>query len=151
MLWGASWSVWCKRHTHLTLAFARLPPCAARILFYSWVPTGGAYVASCLAVMALAAALQALRALRAHCEARWAAQAAAGPCSSSSSATSSCAGMCRERAEMDTFAFLLSAALRLLSRALITCRTFDVLPSPLPQPPAAAAARVRATTAAAAR
>lgn len=39
-----------------------LPCCAAMILFQSWVPaSGGAYVASCLAIIALAVAVQASR------------------------------------------------------------------------------------------
>ncbi|KAL4421473.1 hypothetical protein ABPG75_010764 [Micractinium tetrahymenae] len=51
---------------------------SAMILFQSWVPTsGGAYVASCLAIMALAVAVQALKACNLRLEARWAANRAA--------------------------------------------------------------------------
>ena len=52
-------------------------PAAAVILFKSWVPSsGGAYVASCLAVIALAVAVQAVKAVSLRLEARWAMQLA---------------------------------------------------------------------------
>lgn len=45
------------------------------ILFKDWVPSsGGAYVASCLAIIALAVFVQALKALSHQTEARWEAQ-----------------------------------------------------------------------------
>lgn len=61
------------------LLFFVLPPCAAVILFKDWVPSsGGAYVASCLAIIALAVVVQALKALSLQTEARWEAQRHAG-------------------------------------------------------------------------
>mgnify|MGYP001810578284 CR=1 FL=1 len=55
-----------------------LPPapvcCAAMIVLQSWVPSSaGAYIASCLAVMAVAATVQGLKALGSQLEGRWAA------------------------------------------------------------------------------
>lgn len=51
---------------------------SAMILFQSWVPSSaGAYVASCLAIMATAVAVQALKAVQLQLESRWAAQRAA--------------------------------------------------------------------------
>jgi hypothetical protein len=52
---------------------------SAVILFKEWVPSsGGAYVASCLAIIALAVVVQALKALAQQAEARWEAQRTAG-------------------------------------------------------------------------
>lgn len=54
-------------------------PAAAVILFKEWVPTsGGAYIASCLAIIAVAVAVQALKAMSQQTEARWEAQRHAG-------------------------------------------------------------------------
>ncbi|KAL4855658.1 DNA topoisomerase 6 subunit A [Chlorella vulgaris] len=50
---------------------------SAVILFKSWVPSGGAYVASCLAIIALA--LLALKALSLQLEARWVVQLLSPP------------------------------------------------------------------------
>lgn len=52
---------------------------SAVILFKSWVPSGGAYVASCLAIIALALLVQALKALSLQLEARWVVQLLSPP------------------------------------------------------------------------
>ena len=62
-----------------SLSYVRLllfSAAAAMILFQSWVPTSaGAYIASCLAVLAMALAAAALKGYRLLLEARWAAAA----------------------------------------------------------------------------